>query len=106
MRQTERVAQFVRTDARQRFVNPAGHFMQRPAFGHTGFTGTSLWIAPQHDLYVILLTARVNPTRNNSRIGPVRVAVADAAMRALKPEVVAAIEARSGAASPPPTGRP
>ena len=84
----------------------AGHFMQRPAFGHTGFTGTSLWIAPQHDLYVILLTARVNPTRNNSRIGPVRVAVADAAMRALKPEVVAALEAHSATASPSPTGRP
>ncbi|MDB4890969.1 MAG: hypothetical protein JWL61_2824 [Gemmatimonadetes bacterium] len=72
----------------------AGHFMERPAFGHTGFTGTSLWIAPQHDLYVILLSSRVNPSRNNSKIGPVRVAVADAAMRALKPDVVAAIEAR------------
>ena len=83
----------------------AGHFMLRPAFGHTGFTGTSLWIAPQHDLYVILLTARVNPTRNNSKIGPVRVAVADATMRALKPEVVAAIEAQSSA-SPSSTGRP
>ena len=84
----------------------AGHFIQRPAFGHTGFTGTSLWIAPQHDLYVILLTARVNPTRNNSKIGPVRVAVADAAMRALKPDVVAAIEAHSATATPSPTGRP
>ena len=84
----------------------AGHFMGRPAFGHTGFTGTSLWIAPQHDLYVILLTARVNPTREHSKIGPVRVAVADAAMRALKPAVVADIEARSASATPPPAGRP
>jgi CubicO group peptidase (beta-lactamase class C family) len=73
----------------------AGHFLQRPAFGHTGFTGTSIWIAPQHDLYVILLTARVNPTREHSKIGPVRVAVADAAMRALKPSVVADIEAHT-----------
>jgi CubicO group peptidase (beta-lactamase class C family) len=79
----------------------AGHFMERPAFGHTGFTGTSLWIAPQHDLYVILLSSRVNPTRNNSKIGPVRVAVADAAMRVLRPDVVAAIEARSPAAGRP-----
>ncbi len=84
----------------------AGHFLQRPAFGHTGFTGTSLWIAPQHDLYIILLTARVNPTRNNSKIGPVRVAVADATMRALKPRAVAAIEARAASPSPSPTGRP
>jgi CubicO group peptidase (beta-lactamase class C family) len=82
----------------------AGHFMRRPAFGHTGFTGTSLWIAPQYDLYVMLLTNRVNPTRNNTKIGPVRAAVADAAMRALEPSVVAAIEA--GSASQTHTGRP
>jgi CubicO group peptidase (beta-lactamase class C family) len=84
----------------------AGHFLRRPAFGHTGFTGTSLWIAPQHDLYVILLTNRVNPTRANTKIGAVRVAVADAAMRALEPAVVAAIEAHPASASPSPTGRP
>ena len=83
----------------------AGHYIERPAFGHTGFTGTSIWIAPQHDLYVILLTARVNPTRQHNKIGPVRVAVADAVMRALKPDVVAAIDQRK-ASSPSPTGRP
>ncbi|MGZ3331985.1 MAG: serine hydrolase domain-containing protein, partial [Gemmatimonadaceae bacterium] len=84
----------------------AGHYLERPAFGHTGFTGTSLWIAPQYDLYIILLTARVNPTRNNTKIGPVRVAVADATMRALEPHVVAAIEARAATTSPSSTGRP
>ena len=84
----------------------AGHFVKRPAFGHTGFTGTSLWIAPQHDLYVMLLTNRVNPTRDHSRIGPVRVAVADAAMRMLHPAVVAAIEARPSSTSPSPKERP
>jgi CubicO group peptidase (beta-lactamase class C family) len=67
----------------------SGHYLTHPAFGHTGFTGTSLWIAPQHDLYVMLLTNRVNPTREHSRIGPVRTAVADAAMRALKPSLPA-----------------
>ncbi|MEP6622222.1 MAG: serine hydrolase, partial [bacterium] len=75
----------------------AGHFIKRPAFGHTGFTGTSLWIAPQHDLFVLLLTNRVNPTREHTKIGPVRVAVADAAMRALKPDVVARLEATPAA---------
>ena len=74
----------------------AGHYMLRPAFGHTGFTGTSLWIAPQHDLYVLLLTNRVNPTREHNGIGRVRVQVADAAMRALYPAVVAAIDASRG----------
>ena len=79
----------------------AGHFIKRPAFGHTGFTGTSLWIAPQHDLYVLLLTNRVNPTREHNGIGRVRVQVADAAMRALHPDVVAAIEARGTSTSSP-----
>ena len=37
------------------------------AFGHTGFTGTSLWIDPARDQFVVLLTNRVNPTRENGR---------------------------------------
>ncbi len=84
----------------------AGHFIRRPAFGHTGFTGTSLWIAPQHDLYVMVLSNRVNPTREHSRVAAVRVAVADEAMRILKPDVVAAVEQRTGAVSPSSSGRP
>ena len=61
-------------------TNSAGRLMRRPAFGHTGFTGTSLWIDPANDRFVILLTNRVNPTRENSRIGPVRTTVADLAL--------------------------
>ncbi len=57
--------------------NSAGRIMKRPAYGHTGFTGTSIWIDPVNDRFVILLTNRVHPTRENSRIGPVRTAVAD-----------------------------
>lgn len=83
----------------------AGHFIRRPAFGHTGFTGTSIWIAPQHDLFILLLTNRVNPTREHSRIGPVRIAVADAAMRLLHPDVVAALTASATPSSSHP-GRP
>jgi CubicO group peptidase (beta-lactamase class C family) len=83
----------------------AGHYLTRPAFGHTGYTGTSVWIAPQHDLYVILLSNRVNPTRANQKIGAVRVAVADAVMRVLEPGVVAAVDARQ-AISPSTTGHP
>ena len=48
------------------------------AIGHTGFTGTSLWIDPERDLYVALLTNRVHPTRENNLIQPVRRAVHDA----------------------------
>ncbi|MGK7310685.1 MAG: glycoside hydrolase family 3 N-terminal domain-containing protein [Candidatus Longimicrobiales bacterium M2_2A_002] len=55
------------------------------AFGHTGFTGTSLWIDPARDLYVILLTNRVNPTRAQGGIGALRRAVHEWAVRAVEP---------------------
>jgi CubicO group peptidase (beta-lactamase class C family) len=60
--------------------NSAGHLMSERAFGHTGFTGTSIWIDPARDVFVLLLSNRVNPTRANPRIGRVRVALADAVM--------------------------
>ena len=60
--------------------NSSGHFMSERAFGHTGFTGTSIWIDPARDVFVILLSNRVNPTRANTRIGRVRVALVDAVM--------------------------
>ena len=83
-----------------------GRYLMRPAFGHTGYTGTSLWIAPQHDLYVMLLTNRVNPTRERGGIAPVRVAVADAAMTAIFPATVKSIEARARTAPPSSPSRP
>jgi len=53
------------------------------AFGHTGFTGTSIWIDPERSLFIILLTNRVHPTRENNRIGRVRSRVADLVVTAL-----------------------
>lgn len=44
---------------------PVGDLFGAHSFGHTGFTGTSLWIDPAKDLFVILLTNRVHPTRAN-----------------------------------------
>jgi len=55
----------------------AGRYLSPWSIGHTGFTGTSIWIDPHADLFVILLTNRVNPTRDNPRLGPLRRAVAD-----------------------------
>jgi CubicO group peptidase (beta-lactamase class C family) len=63
----------------------AGTKLGAQAFGHTGFTGTSIWIDPEKDLFIILLTNRVNPTRENNRIGRVRPRVADLAVDALSP---------------------
>ncbi|RLF05891.1 MAG: hypothetical protein DRK00_03230 [Thermoprotei archaeon] len=42
-----------------------GDLMSPKAYGHTGFTGVSLWIDPVYDLFVIFLTNRVHPTREN-----------------------------------------
>jgi CubicO group peptidase (beta-lactamase class C family) len=53
------------------------------AIGHTGFTGTSLWIDPAQDLYVVFLTNRVHPTRDNNQIPAIRRAVHDAVVRAV-----------------------
>lgn len=48
------------------------------AIGHTGFTGTSLWIDPAKDLYVVILTNRVHPSRAGDGMQDVRRALHDA----------------------------
>ncbi|MBW3552504.1 MAG: serine hydrolase [Gemmatimonadetes bacterium] len=54
------------------------------AFGHTGFTGTSLWVDPESGLFVVLLTNRVNPTRDGSGITELRRRVHALAARAMR----------------------
>jgi beta-glucosidase-like glycosyl hydrolase/CubicO group peptidase (beta-lactamase class C family) len=61
----------------------AGSLFSPRSFGHTGFTGTSMWMDPERKLFVVLLTNRVHPTRENDQIRQVRSAVADAVIRAL-----------------------
>jgi beta-glucosidase-like glycosyl hydrolase/CubicO group peptidase (beta-lactamase class C family) len=60
-----------------------GHLLSPSAFGHTGYTGTSIWIDPERDLFVVLLTNRVNPTRANEKIRQVRPALHDAVITSL-----------------------
>jgi CubicO group peptidase (beta-lactamase class C family) len=47
-------------------------FFTDDAFGHTGFTGTSLWIDPEHDLFVVLLTSRLNSDLGEDAIHDLR----------------------------------
>jgi CubicO group peptidase (beta-lactamase class C family) len=61
----------------------AGAKLSRRGFGHTGYTGTSLWLDPDRDLFIILLTNRVNPTRANTLILGVRPRAADLVLDAL-----------------------
>ena len=61
-----------------------GTKIPKGTFGHTGFTGTSLWCCPRHDICVVLLTNRVHPTRVNSKITAVRRDVHDLVLAAAK----------------------
>jgi CubicO group peptidase (beta-lactamase class C family) len=61
----------------------AGRFLSPSSFGHTGFTGTSIWIDPERRVAIVLLSNRVNPTRNNPRWTPVRGQIADLVMTTL-----------------------
>jgi CubicO group peptidase (beta-lactamase class C family) len=61
----------------------SGQYFSAHSFGHTGFTGTSIWIDPDRQLFVVFLTNRVNPTRENQKIQQVRRDLHDAIMQAL-----------------------
>jgi len=63
-----------------------GKYLGNEAYGHTGFTGTSLWIDPEHEMFVILLTNRVHAPRAKrpaTVIGDVRADLSDAAALAV-----------------------
>jgi SSS family transporter len=60
-------------------ITTAGH---PGSFGHTGFTGTSLWLDPTSDTYVVLLANAIHP-RGAPTISPLRGEVATAAAKAL-----------------------
>jgi len=61
----------------------SGHFFSNQSVGHLGFTGTSFWIDLQEGISVVLLTNRVNPTRENEKIKFFRPAFHDTLMKLL-----------------------
>lgn len=60
----------------------AGQHFGPAAVGHLGFTGTSLWIDPDQNLIVVLMTNRVHPTRSNEAIKEFRPRLHDAVVAA------------------------
>lgn len=60
----------------------AGSKFPNNAIGHTGYTGTSVWIDRDKGLFVILLTNRVQPTRENRKISRFRPMIHDAIFNA------------------------
>jgi SSS family transporter len=69
-------------DINTAFSRPRGSVFPIGSFGHTGFTGTSLWMDPNSDTFVVILANSVHP-RGASPISPLREAVATAAGQAL-----------------------
>ena len=68
-------------------TSSCGERLSPSAIGHTGFTGTSLWIDPDAGFYVVLLTNRVHPTRANEAILDLRPAIHNAVAQRLASEL-------------------
>jgi CubicO group peptidase (beta-lactamase class C family) len=66
------------------FSSPRGErFAKGKSFGHTGFTGTSMWVDPTNDAFVVLLTNAVHPVHQGKPISGLRRAVGTAVAEAL-----------------------
>jgi len=61
----------------------SGQFFSPHSYGHRGFTGTSLWIDPDRDLFVVLLTNRVYPSADNIKIRELNPRLHDAIIEGL-----------------------
>jgi CubicO group peptidase (beta-lactamase class C family) len=70
-------------DTRALEESSAGKYFSRDSVGHTGFTGTSIWMDLERDVIAILLTNRVHPKRDNDKIKQFRPVFHDAVMESL-----------------------
>jgi CubicO group peptidase (beta-lactamase class C family) len=70
-------------DTRALKGSSAGRHFSRGSVGHTGFTGTSIWMDLSKDVIAILLTNRVHPKRDNEKIKQFRPVFHDVVMEAL-----------------------
>ncbi|HEX9251587.1 MAG TPA: serine hydrolase [Ignavibacteriaceae bacterium] len=62
----------------------SGTYFSKDSFGHTGYTGTSIWADPVRNLFVVFLTNRLYPTRENIKIQKVRPQLHDAVIKCLE----------------------
>jgi CubicO group peptidase (beta-lactamase class C family) len=75
-------------------VSSAGRYFSPRSFGHTGYTGTSIWVDPERGLFVVLLTNRVNSRGEATRHTQLRRDVADAVQSAIRDAPLVDWEAR------------
>ena len=69
-------------DGKSPHDSSAGTVLGARSFGHLGFTGTSVWIDPEREVVVCLLTNRVHPSRENTKIRAARPLAHDVLARA------------------------
>ncbi|HOX20959.1 MAG TPA: serine hydrolase domain-containing protein [Gemmatimonadales bacterium] len=65
--------------------NTGSGYLSAGSVGHTGFTGTSIWMDPARQVVIVVLANRVHPTRANERFAGVRRGVGDRVLLALDP---------------------
>lgn len=71
-------------DTKSETGSSAGDFFSPNSFGHTGYTGTSVWVDPERKLFVVFLTNRVYPTRENTKILKVRPELHNAVIKSVE----------------------
>jgi serine-type D-Ala-D-Ala carboxypeptidase len=86
-------------------VSSAGRYFSPRSFGHTGFTGTSIWVDPERGVFVVLLMNRVNPHGLATRHAQLRRDVADVVQSAIHDAPLIDWEARRTAAPAPATAQ-
>lgn len=70
-------------DTKSEKGSSAGNLFGSGSFGHTGFTGTSIWADPERNLLVVFLTNRVYPSRENTKIISFRPKLHDAIIKTI-----------------------
>jgi CubicO group peptidase (beta-lactamase class C family) len=75
-------------------VSSAGRYFSPRSFGHTGYTGTSMWVDPERGLFVVLLTNRVNSRGEATRHVQLRRDVTDAVQSSIRDAPLVDWEAR------------
>ncbi len=83
-RQSRASSRGIGWDTKSAHGSSAGKYFSANSFGHTGFTGTSVWIDPERKLYVIFLTNRVYPTRKNRLLVKFRPRLHDAVVETIE----------------------
>jgi CubicO group peptidase (beta-lactamase class C family) len=77
-KQEEKSTRGLGFDTRAEEDPSAGTKFSMRSFGHTGFTGTTIWVDPESQVFAVLLTNRVHPTAANMKIRDFRPAFHDA----------------------------